>query len=162
TLLYVWNPSIIPDQPWMMRRYLPAVIPGLLLLAALTSQRPPALIRRQVPSGSVPFVTAGVTVVAVSVFVLSPLRLTAPPAATRWQAGGFRGVHTVCEEIGGDAVVLFASDQDAWRPLMTPIRAICDVPVLRTSGEDPVTGSLAEVERVARSDGRSLWVLARS
>src|SRR5699024_645534 len=98
----------------------------------------------------------------VSVFVLSPLRITAPLAAARWQAGGFRGVHTVCEEIGDDAVVLFASDQDAWRPLMTPIRALCDVPVLRTSGEDPATGTLAEVERVARSDGRSLWVLART
>jgi hypothetical protein len=34
-LLYVTVPSIVPDQIWAMRRYLPVVIPGLLLAAAV-------------------------------------------------------------------------------------------------------------------------------
>ncbi|HTV19501.1 MAG TPA: hypothetical protein VMG12_12535, partial [Polyangiaceae bacterium] len=32
-LLYLYSPSISPDQPWGMRRFIPVVIPGALLLA---------------------------------------------------------------------------------------------------------------------------------
>ena len=35
-VLYIWKPSISPDQIWAMRRYVPLVLPGLLLLAAAT------------------------------------------------------------------------------------------------------------------------------
>lgn len=34
SLLYLYNPSISPDQPWGMRRFVPVVIPGAVLLAA--------------------------------------------------------------------------------------------------------------------------------
>jgi 4-amino-4-deoxy-L-arabinose transferase-like glycosyltransferase len=33
-LLYLYSPSISPDQPWGMRRFVPIVIPGVVLLAA--------------------------------------------------------------------------------------------------------------------------------
>lgn len=32
-LLYLYSPSISPDQPWGMRRFVPSVIPGVVLLA---------------------------------------------------------------------------------------------------------------------------------
>ena len=32
-LLYIWRPTITPDQIWAARRFLPAVFPGIILLA---------------------------------------------------------------------------------------------------------------------------------
>ncbi|MEX2551861.1 MAG: hypothetical protein WD627_02515, partial [Actinomycetota bacterium] len=34
SVLYVWRPSISPNQLWAMRRFLPVVIPGLIFLSA--------------------------------------------------------------------------------------------------------------------------------
>ena len=50
-LLYVARPSITPDQPWAMRRYLPVVIPGIAI--ALTAPR------RAVVSRATPEVSSG-------------------------------------------------------------------------------------------------------
>ncbi|MDP9332832.1 MAG: hypothetical protein M3Q30_05940, partial [Actinomycetota bacterium] len=35
TVMYIARPSISPDQPWAMRRYLPIVIPGLAIAVAV-------------------------------------------------------------------------------------------------------------------------------
>lgn len=34
-LVYLWNPLVSPDHPWASRRWIPAVIPGVLVLSAL-------------------------------------------------------------------------------------------------------------------------------
>ena len=34
-LLYLWHPHVSPDHPWAIRRFVPLVIPGALLFAAL-------------------------------------------------------------------------------------------------------------------------------
>lgn len=162
TLLYVWNPSIFPDQPWMMRRYLPVVIPGLLILAGIAFESLLSAARRRIPTEIAPFAPLGAGVVALAVFVLPPLRITAPLADVRWQAGGFHGIRMICDEVGDDAVVLFTTDEAMWRPFMTPIRSICDVPVLRSRGEDPTRAELAEIARVTRADDRRLWLLTAS
>ncbi len=35
TLLYLWSPKIFPDLIWMLRRFLPMTVPGLVLLAVV-------------------------------------------------------------------------------------------------------------------------------
>ncbi|MFW7413679.1 hypothetical protein [Demequina sp. SO4-18] len=35
TLVYLWRPSIVPDQLWAIRRFEPATLPGFVLAAAL-------------------------------------------------------------------------------------------------------------------------------
>src|SRR5207245_11034655 len=39
TVLYLARPSISPDQPWAMRRYLPVVIPGLAIAVAVADRK---------------------------------------------------------------------------------------------------------------------------
>jgi hypothetical protein len=45
-LLYLYSPSISPDQPWGMRRFVPLVIPGVVLFAAEWFDRLRFLLRR--------------------------------------------------------------------------------------------------------------------
>ncbi|MBI3765203.1 MAG: hypothetical protein HY277_01700 [Ignavibacteriales bacterium] len=35
SLAYLWNPSIAPDHFWAIRRFMPVIIPGFILIAAL-------------------------------------------------------------------------------------------------------------------------------
>src|SRR3546814_13039815 len=37
-LLYIWSPSVTPDQPWAMRRFAPVAITGPVLGAAAPGQ----------------------------------------------------------------------------------------------------------------------------
>jgi hypothetical protein len=46
SLLYLYSPSISPDQPWGMRRFVPLVIPGVVLLAAAWFDRLRFMLRR--------------------------------------------------------------------------------------------------------------------
>ena len=46
--LYLWNAQIAPDQPWAMRRYVPVVLPLLLVLAAAFGLRELWRVRRPV------------------------------------------------------------------------------------------------------------------
>jgi len=56
TLLYLYNPSISPDHPWTMRRFVPVIIPGVVLLGSTVLDRAravPLLSRWFVPLSAV-------------------------------------------------------------------------------------------------------------
>jgi len=159
TLLYVWKPSIFPDQPWMMRRYLPVVLPGLLFFAGLTIDAVGTAVEGRLGGAARRWAPAGIAAVAAGVLVGPPLQVTVPLWSARWQAGGYHGIEQVCDRVGDDATVLFAPGGATALTVMTPVRSICEVPVLRfdTGSEPPAT--VAEGDAAVRSTGRRLWVI---
>ena len=121
--LYLWRPSINPEQLWAMRRFLPVVLPGLTVLAAWwLASLMPGLRRGR-----------GVFAVVAALIMLSPIVRTAPVADAEPLEGAYGLVLTVCDALPEEAV-LFAAGTAAdgiWGP---PLRVFCDVPVVVTSG----------------------------
>ena len=155
TVLYVWRPSITPDHIWAARRFLPVVLPGLLLCAGWLLDR---LWSRASGSPWQGAAKAGVVVVAVLVVAL-PLRTTWPVIDQREQAGLAADVAAMCERLGDDAALLVLDEQGtAMHYRVTqPLRAHCGVPAAWTDASVS-NDRLRQLAR--RADGRTVWVLA--
>src|SRR6266498_1904576 len=95
-LLYVTIPSIVPDQVWAMRRYLPVVIPGLLLAAALVL----SLIARRSRAA---LVTA---LLLACVMVLFPAYVSARVAGVRDGVPQLVEAENLCNNLPSDAALL--------------------------------------------------------
>lgn len=149
TLLYVWKPSISPDQMWAMRRFLTIVIPGLVLLALVVVDRLFQLAR---PPATV------LALLATAVIVVVPLARTAPVRAERTQAGMRTEIARACHAIGPKAAVLVLPGLSEEAYLPATLRSFCGVP---TAGASPALAA-ADVARLAgewRADGRRLVVV---
>lgn len=140
TLLYLWSPLISPDQVWAVRRFLPVVVPGLLLAAgwglrALAGPVGPARHLRQISA------------------TLLALVVVAWPAATLpglWsvqdKGGALAGVRKVCDQVAGRPAVVTGNDT-----LLPTILVMCGVPAygIRAS---PTPGRLAAAHRSLGGD----------
>jgi hypothetical protein len=155
-LLYAYAPSIYSDHPWMIRRYVPTAIPGLLLfagVAAVAVATWPRLPRRVGP------VVAALVVVGL---VVGPLRLTWPLRAASWQAGGGDGLARLCGEVGPDDVALLAADGAVALQLLPAMHAFCDVEAVgleRHLGDPAALPTAAAVVDLVGTAGRELQVV---
>ena len=154
-VLYVWRPSITPDHIWADRRFLPVVLPGLLLCAAWLLDR---LWDAATATGRRTAVRVSVAGVAALVALL-PLRLTLPLAGLHEQAGLADDVAAACARLGDDAAILLLDeDGTAMHYRATqPLRSHCGVPAAWAPETiaDQRIGELA-----ARADDRTLYLLA--
>jgi hypothetical protein len=153
TTLYVWMPSITPDHIWAARRFLPVIIPGLLLCAAwLLARTWRAAAPWRLPARAA-------TIVAAILLVVGALGGSARLAGLHEQAGMAGDVARACAALGDDAAILLLDEPDsAMHYRMThPLRAHCGVPAAWTS-----TGISDErlVDLAERADGRTLYLLA--
>ncbi|MFV0316126.1 MAG: hypothetical protein ACK5O2_04080 [Microthrixaceae bacterium] len=167
-LMYWLRPSIFPDQIWATRRFLPVVIPGLLVMATfgireLATRLPARWWRRVV------LVTLGALV------VVPPLSVTLRAPLMSEQAGMRGVIEDTCDLLGEDAAVVVVGELDQ-RVLPQTLRSWCDVPVaivdspgdeVATSGDD-ATGTpsadtpaidIAAVARQVSEQGRTLKVV---
>lgn len=155
TTLYMWMPSITPDHIWADRRFLPVVIPGLLLCAAWLLDRcwdQAGATRWTGPARS------AVAVVAVLV-VAMPLRLTAPVAGLREEAGLASEVAAACERLGDDAAILLLDETGTamhYR-LTQPLRSHCGIPA---AWADETISNERLLELAERAGERTLYLLA--
>jgi hypothetical protein len=120
--VYLTQPSIVPDQIWAMRRFLPVVVPGLLLATVWVARQLSA--RR--PVGGI---LAAVLVVSV---VGSPLMTAGTLWSAKNTAGGLDGIEQVCEQIDGRPTIV--TDQDTYLPT---VLALCDVPAFSVPEPSP-------------------------
>jgi hypothetical protein len=151
-LLYWWNPSITPDHLWATRRFVPAVLPGLAVMAvvpvAVVASR--ASIDRRVRHGAV---------------ALLALALLVPPAMTTWplrwqrtQYGYLNPVREACDMLPEDAAVVVLGGY-AQATLLHTLRSWCEVPVAGQG--DAVDGdSIVEVAEQVRRNGHRLTLLS--
>lgn len=156
TALYLWKPSIVPDQIWAMRRFVPAGLPLFVVLAAvgLAGIIPVAASGRARPRWAGP--AAAVAAIAIIGF---PLAVSIPVRNFQPQAGYLAAVNQVCQRVGPSGAVLFVAGDTAEQQLAGAVRSWCNVPV----GIMTQPMSASELDQLAtswRADRRELWALS--
>jgi hypothetical protein len=144
-LLYVTVPSIVPDQIWALRRYLPVVIPGLLLAAAVVL----GLLARRSRLGLV------VATLLAGAMVLVPTAVSARMLPVRDGVPQLREVHNLCDNLPADAALLLTGSLA--NGYQQTVRSYCDVPVAGL--RQPTRARLRGAQAAATAHGRRLFAL---
>jgi hypothetical protein len=154
TTLYVFRPSIFPNQVWAMRRFLPVTIPALLLLGAWAAQ---ALGDRL--AGRRPLARPLVPALAIAAALAVPAwQLADGLFDTREQSGALSAMDRLCDRLPEHAVVWTIAGPDETR-LLQPVHAFCRVPV----AQSPPKVRRRLVRRLSRRlarEGRPLYLLS--
>ena len=145
-VLFLIYPNIAPDQIWVMRRYLPIVIPGFVIAAAYLGWQ---LLR----FGRL--AQAAVAVLAVVSFGLA-FHTTDHLVRVRQAVPELAEVENVCANLPANAAVLVVGGLT--QPYAMTVRSYCRVPVAQMPA--PSTATLAAVRTTAAAHGKTLMVLA--
>jgi len=149
--IYWWRPSISPDHVWAMRRYVPAVLPALVLAA--TAAVAAVLVAPRWPRG----LRSGLAAVLGALLVVVPASVTWPVRQLREQHGSAAVLEEACDLVGRNASVVVVGEP-ARHILPQSLRAWCGVPVAAATR----VPSPAEQRRLAESVGRAgrelVWV----
>lgn len=149
--LYLWNCEITPDQPWAMRRYVPVVIP-LLVVAAGAALRALWSWQRAPQWARVLAIVGGV------LMVIFPAAVTQPMRHVREEAGQLTQVRAICTAIGGDGAVVEV-DRSTRDGYAQSIRSYCGVPTITLIRA--TTTQLATMRATVAAHGRTLYVLSQ-
>lgn len=150
-LLYWWQPSIVGDQLWGSRRFMPAVYPAVAVLAvAALGWFSLSLARSGFPHRRV--LMGGVAMA----LVLAVASTTWPVKWGRTQAGYQGSVASTCRTIGSDAAVV-TIETVVPKPMAPAVRAWCNVPTV--SLENPTPELLSELASEWKDEGRRLWLV---
>lgn len=154
TALYLWTPQITPDQVWAMRRYVPVVIPGLLLAAVVAL----GALRDRVQSVErLRRVGTAVLASGVAVVLAVPLAVTRPVLGLREEVPQLAQVRDICHAVGPSAAVLEVDDGLRYGYSQT-LRSFCGVPSIALIGA--TAAQLADVRTAVQATGRTLYVMA--
>jgi hypothetical protein len=160
-VFYVLRPSVYPDQPWAMRRYLPVVIPGVVIAIAVTLTA--AWTAAQHRRGALERALAFAGVVALGGLVALPTaRAELPLVRARDQQGALAAVRTVCVAVPSDGAILLTGaslfPKDLALEWSQALRAFCGVPTAIPRTYDPP--DLPELASQWRAAGRRLFVVS--
>jgi hypothetical protein len=141
TLIFLLRPAITPHQPMASRRLVPAVLPGLILLAvwlaAWLARRSRALSLVDVPAYLRQAPRVAVIAVCVAVIALPPLIGNVTGLAfKRTFVGEVAAVSKLCEGIPKGRSVLII-DAQLMLKFGQAIRGTCNVPVAAAHTTDP-------------------------
>jgi hypothetical protein len=159
TLLYLVRPSITPDQPWAMRRYLPIVLPTIAILVAVVLAAAWNARRQLTRPVARVGIAAGVFVLALLIAVPSAWAAR-PFLRARQQHGAVAAVHRMCDDLGSDGAVLVTRSGLIHLELPQTIRSFCGVPAAV-----PRNTAVYEIHELAAdwaSHGRHLFIAAAS
>ena len=140
-LLYVTVPSIVPDQIWAMRRYLPVVIPGLLLAAAVVL----GLLARRSRAGM-----AAAALLA-GIMILIPAMLSSRLVTVRDLVPQLPEVLNLCDNLPTDAALLTTGSLAITYPQTA--RSYCQVPVASVRQPTRARPSRSRQPRRGTTDG---------
>jgi hypothetical protein len=149
TVLALWRPGITPDHPWADRRFVPLVIPVLVLLAVYllaVLAHSSALARLGARRGTA-VLACGVVLVGVPVPAASARLLGA-----RTEVGEVAAMHRACAAFGPRDVVIFVDPRgkNEWTQVL---RGVCGVPTAWAPDADRAT--VARLARRAEAAGSS-------
>jgi hypothetical protein len=149
TVVYLVSSSISPFQPWASRRYVPVIMPAILIGAVLVLQVIWPLRWRSVPVGKV------LATVVAAVVAVSPLYLGRSVIADRQYAGELNYIDAACNALPDDAAVVVVGPPRL--SYVVSLRAHCDVPGV--SLEAPTQEQLAGLVRHVVPQGRALFLV---
>lgn len=140
TALTLWRPGISPDHPWADRRFVPVVLPGLLLLACYGVKVIHRYLRGALADGSrLPALALACVVLG----IVGPIAwASAPLLPKRVEAGSIDAIDRVCADLGPRAAVLLV-DGRSRAEWPAALRGECGVAVARVLDVDR-----ANVDRV--------------
>lgn len=148
SLLYLWKSQVTPDQPWAMRRYVPVVLPVMVIAAAYTLC---VLLRQRAWT-----IRVGAVILAL-VAVVVPTVVTAPMATAREEVPQLAQVNRICAEVGSNGAVLTV-DPPSQTSYAQTLRSYCNVPSIGLIGASPA--ELAQVRTAVASHQRILYLLS--
>jgi hypothetical protein len=156
-LMYLWRPSITPDQVWAARRLLPTVIPAVILLAfavvcAIANDRSetPASFRRSL------------AIVLAITMVIFPLWSIRKVSQMTEQRGLLPVIATTCKVMGPKAAVVVLKELPKSVVYLSDaqtLRSFCNVPVAVFSTRAGPQ-ALHALRDAWLKDGRRLFVVA--
>lgn len=121
--VYFTGPNIVPDQIWAMRRFLPVIVPGLLLATTWVVYR---LAGWRRPAG-------GVLAAVLTVGVVGwPLTTAGRPWLSKDNGGGLDGIEQACALIDGRPTVVTQPDN-----YLPTVLTLCDVPAFAVPQPTP-------------------------
>ncbi|MGO9876056.1 MAG: fibronectin type III domain-containing protein [Acidimicrobiia bacterium] len=155
-LLYIWRPSITPDQIWAARRFLPAVFPATILLAfavlcALVRAPDPRFRRER---------RAIAIMLAVATVAFPVITLRNVSQMTE-QRGLLPAINYACKILGHNSavVVLQEAKSVVWESDPQTLRSFCDDPVMvMINRPNPVL--LHSLSAQWEHQGRQMFVVA--
>jgi hypothetical protein len=170
----LYRPAITPDQPWASRRLVPAVLPGLILLAVWAVREALGWVRRRGIGLTLQGALVGCCVVALvlpATITTFGLNLhTSGPGGVRLTANGLAlkktyygeipAVHHMCAELPRNGSVLFvdANETKAGNQLLEVVRGMCGVPAAMVVL--PQTCRIRQLRRHVRLAGRQPVLLS--
>jgi hypothetical protein len=148
SLLYLRASTITPDQPWAMRRYVPVVLPILIIAAAYCI----CVLLRQ----SAVLVRAAAVLLAGTMIAI-PAAVSAPMAGAREEVPQLVQVQRICAAVGARGAVL-AVDDSALTSYSQTIRSYCNVPSYGLVGAAPA--QLVQARAAVAAHQRVLYLLS--
>ena len=151
--VYFWEPIIVPDHPWASRRFVPAVLPALVLTATVAlgwtrGQRRPSLQVRRAVVGAV-----------AALAVLGAASATWPVRELREQQANLGVLLEACELAGPESTLVVVGTPMAGL-LPQALRSWCGTPAASFVGEPDVETVERIRDRVAAQGRTLVWVAA--
>jgi hypothetical protein len=149
--LYFWNQSIFPDHFWAIRRFIPIVVPAVVVFAAaglwLVLQRMPSVGR-----------VVAITVLALGLGAYT-WRVGGVAATTAERAGDYRQLEQFASELPSEPIYLGLFDSSAGRGFGLPLALAFDRQLIPLDVMTPA-GRAEALDRLARaSDDEPLMVI---
>lgn len=151
TILYVYRPSINPDQIWAMRRFLPLVMPALVILALLLATRLTLRLKRW---------RALAMAVLCATLILPVSIATARPGIDPEFAGAAKELASACDTLGEGSLIVFLGESAGARlsAFGPPLRGACGLVVAAEDLDAPLLPeTMRSLSEAARIEGRILW-----
>ncbi len=155
-LLYIWRPTITPDQIWAARRFLPAVFPATILLVFAVLC---ALVRAPDPR-FLGLRRAIAIMLAIATVVFPVLTLRNVSQMTE-QRGLLPPIDFACKILGNDSAVVVLQEEKSvvWQSDPQTLRSFCNDPVLvMINRPNPVL--LHSLSAQWEHQGRRMFVVA--
>lgn len=156
--LYLWRPSINPDQIWAMRRFLTVVIPLGALSAGVAIDE---IVRRTMRNGQ-PKPAARLLAALLSIVLIAPPLVATAPV---WDVHEFPGLaedfQTLCDDLGPSAHVLVMDGGygELGHRLTQSFRSYCGAHSA-WNGDKLAEEVLADLDQAVASDGGSLVIVS--
>lgn len=143
-IVYLLKPSIAPDQIWAARRFLPVVIPGIIVFGALAAQSlSDKLLKTRIQQNII-------FVLVAAVFLLGPLLTSRPFLLTR-DTAQLPLISKFCEVLPKNAAVLWIGESANYT--VQPTRSFCQKPAYGYKNREINQKELAKAATAARTAG---------